>query len=186
MELSAIQCNMDHLLLSFERNTYGELFLKHIEEFDEKGVVPGFDNGVLVKYFNESGTKYEYGAKISRGNKNNMCLLFKEDYEKNNIINQSTVFCSELLNFSDPEDKGVWKAAFGHDDAVMSMVQLEYVKQTLQYILLKQEFDSQKPETESTAYNPYLDMYSWLPSQQFDSIYSFGDNQTSINSNRLR
>ena len=152
IELISIQCNQDHTLLSFERNTYGELFLKHILDFDEKGIYPTFDKSVLVKYFNESGTKFEYGAKITRGNKNDMCILFKEDYEKGYIENLSTVFINELINFSDVEDKGVWKAAFGHDDMVMALVQLEFVKKTLQYTLLKQEFDSFTPDNlESSA-----------------------------------
>jgi len=159
MELTAIQCNINHVLLSFERNTYGELFLKHIEEFEEKNVVPGFDKSVLVKFFNESGTRFEYGVRITRGNKNNYCLLFKEDFEKGRIINQSTVFCNELLNFSDVEDKGVWKAAFGHDDAVMSMIQFEAVKKTIQFTLMKQEFDSMAEHSSDTNYNPYANIY---------------------------
>ena len=193
MELTSIQCDVNKTLLSFERNTYGELFLKHIEDFDEKNAVPGFDKSILVKFFNESGTRFEYGVRISRGNKNNLCLLFKEDFEKGRIMNQSTIFCNELLNFSDTEDKGVWKAAFGHDDAVMSMIQYEAVKKTLQFTLLKQEFDSTAVHPESdTNFNPYGTIYD-DPSQDgaynryvesgFRSIYDFESNETI---NRLR
>ena len=193
MELTSIQCDVNKTLLSFERNTYGELFLKHIEDFDEKNAVPGFDKSILVKFFNESGTRFEYGVRISRGNKNNLCLLFKEDFEKGRIMNQSTIFCNELLNFSDAEDKGVWKAAFGHDDAVMSMIQYEAVKKTLQFTLLKQEFDSIASHPESdTNFNPYGTIYD-DPTQDgtynryvesgFRSIYDFESNETI---NRLR
>jgi len=193
MELTSIQCDINKTLLSFERNTYGELFLKHIEDFDEKNAVPGFDKSILVKFFNESGTRFEYGVRISRGNKNNLCLLFKEDFEKGRIMNQSTIFCNELLNFSDTEDKGVWKAAFGHDDAVMSMIQYEAVKKTLQFTLLKQEFDSMASHPESdTNFNPYGTIYD-DPTQDgtynryvesgFRSIYDFESNETI---NRLR
>lgn len=160
MELCAVQCDSDKCLLSFERNTYGELFLKHIEDFDEKMIVPGFDKSILVKFFNDSGTKFEYGVKITRGNKNNLCILFKEDFEKDRIINKSTIFCNEILNFSDVEDKGVWKAAFGHDDTVMSMIQFEAVKKTIQFTLLKQDFDSTAQQTSSEKnYNPYGVLY---------------------------
>ena len=186
MELASVQCNIDRCLLSFERNTYGELFLKHIEDLDEKGEVPGFDKSILVKYFNESGTRFEYGVRITRGNKNNFCILFKEDFEKGRVINRSTIFCTELLNFSDPEEKGVWKAAFGHDDAVMSMIQLEYVKKTLQYTLLKQEFDSLKESTpQDQTYNPYERVYGLPTPQHYDTIYNFDDVQGS-NVNRLK
>ena len=194
MELCAIQCNSNHTLLSFERNTYGELFLKHIEDFDDKNIIPGFDRSILVKFFNESGTKFEYGVRITRGNKANMCILFKEDYEKNLIINQSTVFCTELLNFSDVEDKGVWKAAFGHDDAVMSMIQYETVKKTLQFTLLKQEFDSMAEHPNGDKnYNPYGTIYDGLDINEtydrfiesgYRSIYDFENSETEKRLNR--
>lgn len=195
MELCAIQCDPNHTLLSFERNTYGELFLKHIEDFDEKNTVSGFDKSVLVKFFNESGTKFEYGVRITRGNKNDYCILFKEDFEKGRIINNNTVFCGELLNFSDVEDKGVWKAAFGHDDSVMSMIQFEAVKKTLQYKLMKQEFDSLASHPNSdTNYNPYSTIYD-DPTQDgtydrfiesgFRSIYDFESNDNMSRLSRL-
>ena len=108
-------------------------------------------------------------------------------------MNQSTVFCNELLNFSDTEDKGVWKAAFGHDDAVMSMIQYEAVKKTLQFTLLKQEFDSTAVHPESdTNFNPYGTIYD-DPTQDgtynryiesgFRSIYDFESGEAI---NRLR
>ena len=195
MELTSILCDINHTLLSFERNTYGELFLKHIEDFEEKGTVPGFDKSILVKFFNDSGTRFEYGVRITRGNKNSMCLLFKEDFEKGRVINQSTVFCNELLNFSDIEDKGVWKAAFGHDDAVMSMIQFEAVKKTLQFTLLKQEFDAtaSHPGGESN-FNPYGTIYDdptrdgvydRFVESGFGSIYDFDINETRNRLNRL-
>ena len=195
MELISIQCNQDHTLLSFERNTYGELFLKHIDDFIDKNTVPEFDKSVLVKFFNESGTKFEYGVRITRGNKNNLCILFKEDFEKGRVINQSTVFCTELLNFSDMEDKGVWKAAFGHDDSVMSMIQFEAVKKTLQYKLMKQEFDSmaEHPNNDKN-YNPYSTIYDNLTlsgaydkfvESGFRSIYDFETNESTERLRRL-
>ena len=185
MELASVQCNIDHCLLSFERNTYGELFLTHIEDFDDKGEIAGFDKSILVKYFNESGTRFEYGVRITRGNKNNFCILFKEDFEKDRVINQSTIFCTELLNFSDPEDKGVWKAAFGHDDAVMSMIQIEFVKKTLQYILMKQDFDSlkEKGEKESRG-NAYADMYRNI-FDTYDNPYNLYQTETNEMTSRL-
>ena len=128
--------------------SWGELFLKHIDGFIDKNEIPGFDKSVLVKYYNDSGTKFEYGVQITRGNKNTTCTLFKEDFEKGNIINTASDFVSELINFADIEGKGVWKAAFGHDDLVMAMIQIEFVKKTIQYIIMRQEFDSITPEEE--------------------------------------
>ena len=196
MELIAIQCDINHTLLSFERNTYGEFFLKLIEELQDE--VPGFDMSCLVKYYNDTNTRFEYGIKISRGNKNTACILFKEDFEKGLIDNKSTVFVTEIGNFTDSEDKGVWKAAFGHDDVVMSMVQVEFVKKTLQYILLKQDFDAQSVMDNDTNYNPYSSMYdSVIPNEfrsgfydgfaesGFRSIYDFERSSNESRLNRL-
>jgi len=195
-ELIAIQCDINHTLLSFERNTYGEFFLKLIEELQDE--IPGFDMSCLVKYYNDTNTRFEYGIKISRGNKNTACILFKEDFEKGLIDNKSTVFVTEIGNFTDSEDKGVWKAAFGHDDVVMSMVQIEFVKKTLQYILLKQDFDAQSVASNDTNYNPYSSMYdSVIPNEfrsgfydgfaesGFRSIYDFERNSNESRLNRL-
>ena len=196
MELIAIQCDINHTLLSFERNTYGEFFLKLIEELQDE--VQGFDMSCLVKYYNDTNTRFEYGIKISRGNKNTACILFKEDFEKGLIDNKSTVFVAEIGNFTDSEDKGVWKAAFGHDDVVMSMVQVEFVKKTLQYILLKQDFDAQAVTDNNTNYNPYSSMYdNMIPSEfrsgfydgfaesGFRSIYDFERSSNESRLNRL-
>ena len=38
---------------------------------------------------------------------------------------------------------GHYKAVFGHDDLVMTMVQMTFVKNTLQYQMMKNDFDSQ-------------------------------------------
>ena len=63
----------------------------------------------------------------------------------------------ELSNFND-DGTGHYKAIFGHDDLVMSAVQLEFVKSTLQYVMLKQEFESTPTNLQidsEDSYNPY-------------------------------
>lgn len=149
--------NMDRILLSFEKNTYGELFFEHMNKFalGNTGLISEkFDTSVYVKYFNENGTKYKYGIKITPGNKTPHCLLFKEDFERDKILNSSTIFMSELTNFSD-DGSGHYKASFGHDDMVMCAVQLEFVKKTLQYKLFREEFESQNNIQKEDVYNPY-------------------------------
>ena len=195
MELISIQCNIGNTLLSFERNTYGEFFLKLIEELQDN--IPAFDMSCLVKYYNDTNTKFEYGVKISRGNKNSACILFKEDFEKGLIQNNSSVFVTEIGNFTDSEDKGVWKAAFGHDDVVMSMIQVEFVKKTLQYIIFKQDFDAQVATDKNTNFNPYPTLYDGIPidfgsgfydgfvESGFKSIYDFERNSNESRLNRL-
>lgn len=140
---TSLYCHPDRSLLSFERNVYGEIFVKQINENIEKNV-PGcknFDESIFVKYYNESGTKYNYGIKITSGNKTTHCMLYKEDYEKDLLINDAVEYMIELNNFSD-NGNGKYAAAFGHDDMVMAEVQLTFVKESLQYKLLKDDFET--------------------------------------------
>ena len=77
-------------------------------------------------------------------------MLFKEDFEAGKIINQSTIYANELLNFCD-DGSGHYAASFGHDDLIMCDVQLQFVKQTLQYKYLKEMVGVSNPE----MFNPY-------------------------------
>ena len=152
-----LMCHPDRILLSFERNVYGEMFVKQMAENTEKNV-PGcrnFDPSVFVKYYNESGTRFHYGIKITSGNKSTHCKLYKEDYEKDLLINDAMQYMIELNNFSD-DGKGHYSAAFGHDDMVMAEVQLTFVRETLQYKLLRDEFESGfELTTPDNIYNPF-------------------------------
>ena len=154
----SMMCNQDRVLLSFERNVYGEIFVNQLLDNSMKNV-PGcinFDPSCLVKYWNESGTKFNYGIKITSGNKSTHCMLYKEDYEKDLLINDSAEYMIELNNFSD-DGNGRYKAAFGHDDMVMAEVQLTFVRETLQYKLFKDEFETSYhvSSTPDTIFNPF-------------------------------
>jgi hypothetical protein len=61
----------------------------------------------------------------------------------------------ELSNFSNNgNDK--FEAAFGHDDMVMTEVQLTFVRETLQYKLLKDEFEAGAViDTPDNIYNAF-------------------------------
>ena len=160
-ELIVYHCDQNKTLLSFEKNTYGDLFHKQLIDNAEKiQHISGFDQSILVRYYNESQTKYVTGIKITSGNKSNHCRLFKESFEKGLIINDSSHMALELGNFNDTGN-GHFKAAFGHDDLVMASVQLEFVKETLQYTLLKNDFDVIQDTDQSSnelIWNPYDDI----------------------------
>lgn len=129
-------CNAEHVLVSFEKNTYGDLFLKYITDEDN------FDSSCLVRYKKDANSKgFTYGVKITSGNKTPSCQLFKEAYERGEIINDSAEFGMELDNFND-DGTGHYKASYGHDDMVMSMIQLVFVRETLQFKLMLQEAES--------------------------------------------
>ena len=79
----------------------------------------------------------------------------KKIFEKELIINDSYQASIELGNFND-DGTGHYKAVFGHDDIIMAMVQLMFVKNTVQYKSLKSDFASLIINAqESTAYNIY-------------------------------
>ena len=160
-ELIVYHCDQNKTLLSFEKNTYGDLFHKQLIDNAEKMQhISGFDQSILIRYYNESQTKYVTGIKITSGNKSNHCRLFKESFEKGLIINNSSHMALELGNFNDTGN-GHYKAAFGHDDLVMASVQLEFVKETLQYTLLKNDFDVIQDTDQSSnelIWNPYDDI----------------------------
>lgn len=156
--------NQEHLLLSYEKNTYGELFYRDLTDNMEKDplIAQRFDPSILVKYFNETGSRYNIGIKITSGNKTTYCLLFKNSYERGKYLFNDTIFMSEISNFTD-DGTGHYKASFGHDDMVMAAMQTEFVRGTLQYKILRGEFTSDSQPVSDTMYNPYD---SFIPYEQ--------------------
>lgn len=148
--LSCLYMNMDRMLLSFELNTYGELFLNCLfDNADKNPRLSNFDRSVIVKYYNDEMTKFKYGIKITAGNKKTSCMLFKESFERNEIIFDDAKFLIQVTNFTD-NGNGKFAAAFGHDDLVMATIQFEFVKQTTQYRIMRNEFN----ETSNTNIQP--------------------------------
>lgn len=144
-------------LISLEYNTYGELFLQNLYDNMDNHleISQKFESSNFVKYYNESGTRYVNGIKITSGNKTSHCLLFKEAYERGIVTNNSSKFMIELDKFCN-DGTNHYKASYGHDDMVMAQVQLEFVKKTLQYKLLRGEFDlNQNTPTNDNIYNPF-------------------------------
>lgn len=175
-----MMCHPDKTLLSYERNTYGDLFLKQMQENYDKNVYgcSNFDISLLVKYYNDNFTHFNYGIKITSGNKTKHCLLFKEQYEHDTISNDSAEFMTELHNFTD-KGGGTYAAVFGHDDLVMSAVQLTFVKETLQYKLLKDDFEeTANAVVPDNIYNAYDELniynqsyYSYEAIDDMNNIY---------------
>lgn len=162
--LCCYYCDFNKLLISFEKNTYGEIFLRQIYDGIENHPVisQNFDPGVLAKYYtNEKKTNFSTGIKVTPGNKTAYCLMFKESYEKDLIQNDSSIYMTELDKFCD-DGTGHFKASFGHDDMVMAMIQLEFVKATLQYKFLKELFDSQISKEDEVYYNAFDDRPQWM------------------------
>lgn len=170
--LYILLCNHNATLISLEYNTYGELFLNYIyHNVDRGGAMSAFDTGCIVRYYKDTGNAFKLGIKITVGNKTPYCLKFKESFESDKIVNTSADFTNELTNFCN-DGKEHYKASFGHDDIVMSTVQLEFVKDTLQYKMMRDEYDTiiwgNAPgleeyfnSTTQGAYEIYNNMYNY-------------------------
>lgn len=159
--------NQNKTLLSHERNTYGDLFYRDILDYTEKHPIIStlFELTILVKYYTDNSNKnYKYGVKITSGNKTDHCLLYKESYETDKYINNSAQYMVELSNFSN-DGTDHYKASFGNDDMVMAAIQTEFVKDTIQYRMMLNEFEyeqdnsSAEQETDATYefWNNYQD-----------------------------
>ena len=176
--------NINNVLLSYEYNTYGELFLRDMIDNSEKdGFISSvFDQSIIVKYYNETGSRFNYGVKLTNGNKTNHCLLFKESFERGDIVNNSTKFLLELLSFTN-DGTNHYKASFGHDDMVMTAVQLEFVKSTLQYKIMRGVYNdySEVNPVDMDIYNPF----DTLPHSYNDYIHEYNE-YTDKNEKRLR
>lgn len=174
-----MMCHPDKTLLSYERNTYGDLFLKQMQENYDKNVYgcSNFDISLLVKYYNDNFTHFNYGIKITSGNKTKHCLLFKEQYEHDIVTIDAAEFMTELNNFTD-KGGGTYAAVFGHDDLVMSAIQLTFVKETLQYKLLKDDFEeTTNIQAPDNIYNPFEAFDTYSPMMTFtDDNYDYYDN----------
>lgn len=170
-------CDQNKTLFSYERNIYGDIMLKQLNENADKNIngCGNFDSSIVVKYYNDSFTHFNYGIKVTSGNKSKYCLLYKEDYERDLIINDSAEFASELNNFVD-KGNGTYAASFGHDDMVMAEVQTSFVKDTLQFKLLKNDFEeSANIELPENLYNPYDNIDEYNPYNSYYDMNQFSD-----------
>ena len=190
--------DINKYLISLEYNLYGELFAKYIIENIEKDPanVHRFNEDVIMKYWNDEMTKYTLGKKITSKTKQLGTSLFKQYFEKCEIINRSTLFLNQVANFTDSKGNGTYAASFGHDDLVMAQLQMVFVIDNPQYKSLCQMFIASLGAVEqSTTYNPYdmsavgtaqLDSQESIM-QQLQSFYNdFDQQQQAFNSNLSR
>ena len=184
-EICCKWCSFDRLLVSIELNMYGELFSKML--FTNRDIyndLSDFDESCLVKYYNKEGNKYTYGIKLNSSNKSIGCKLFKEKIEKDIVENYSTVFLTELENFSDNKGNDTYQASFGHDDVVMAQMQIVFVMQTTQFRYLLEDLESGNNQQES-FYNPYGEMYNYSSYNSYYNINEMLQEEQNSNLNRL-
>ena len=165
--------NINNYLISLEYNLYGELFAKYIIENIEKDPmnVHRFNEDVIMKYWNDEMTKYTLGKKITTKTKQLGTALFKQHFEREEVVNRSLQFMAQISNFSDSKGNGTYAASFGHDDLVMAQLQMAFVFENPQFKSLSQTFIANKGVQEvNSTYNPY-------DTSDFNPMSYFGDLQ---------
>ena len=175
--------DLSNVIVSIEWNTYGALFYNYICLLNETdnfrdslwrfNICKEFDTSVLCYYkkanLNEeiAGIKNKNaktipGIRWSAESKKTGCAMLKMMIEKGELIIRDIVQIGELENFEDKTGSGSYKASYGHDDMMMTLVQLPMVLQTGKY----------KEFIEDISERPKLDSLGELQSQR---DFNFGD-----------
>ena len=141
-EFINIYCHHNRYLYSFESNLYGELWKSNFKQLAEVEFTKNFTMDNFIKFYNETLTRYHYGVQITYKSKQLGCKLFRTAYTKNYIINDSHIFYNELKCFCDKNGNGTYAAIYGHDDTVMSQIQLPLIYDTIQFKDFLEEFIS--------------------------------------------
>jgi len=145
--------NPEHCIYSIEWNTYGALFFQYLMNLNEEefmkeynwrfNINSEFDLNSIIRYtvkfeVNEGGMKVKKtkripGIKFNSTNKVTGCSLLKLDIENGHIIIYDYFTISEIENFEDKNGNGTYAASYGHDDIIMTLVQIPLLKQTPKY-----------------------------------------------------
>lgn len=148
------KADLSNVIVSIEWNTYGALFYNYIcllnetENFKDSlwrfNICKEFDTSVLCHYkksnMNEeiAGIKNKNaktipGIRWTSESKKTGCAMLKMMLEKGELIIRDIIQIGELENFEDKNGSGTYKASYGHDDMIMTLVQLPMVLQTGKY-----------------------------------------------------
>ena len=179
--------NGENCIWSLEWNTYGALFYRLLLDYNETdfdttssyrfNICPG---GLEISNFatykktaldeqiigRGSSSHYIPGIKFTSGNKGTACSMLKTLFEKGQITTRDIVTLGELENFEDKNGNGTYKATYGHDDIIMTFVQVPMVMQTTKYKNLLEDIEEARilgvvnskwnnPNEQQDSINPY-------------------------------
>lgn len=144
----------DRYICSIELNTYGALFETYVLRLNEHEYKPEwnwrfsggteFDYASFVRYKKSNDTEPLPGIKQQNSstvpgirwnssNKPAACMLLKNMIEKDIVRLHDTVCIAELEAFEDKNGKAHYSAAYGHDDLIMTCVQLPKLVETVKF-----------------------------------------------------
>jgi len=168
--------NMERIMYSIEWNTYGGLFFNYLMNLNEPeymkeynwrfNICTELDLNNVVRYkvrfeIDEGGIKVKKvkqipGIKFNGQNKVTACSLFKLLIENNYLRIFDFFTISEIENFEDKNGNGSYEASYGHDDIVMTLVQIPMLQQTAKYKQLCEDLELERQSTVSSeVWNPY-------------------------------
>ena len=193
--------NYERCMWSLEWNTYGALFYRMLmnlneDDFDTEDsyrfniVFDGLELSNFVMYKKtsiddqilgkvKSTSNFIPGIKFTASNKGTACSLLKILFEKEQVDTTDLIALGELENFEDKNGNGTYKATTGHDDLIMTFVQIPMVQQTSKYKSMMEEY------IEATVEESYNN--KWASNQNWDYFGSQVSNpmQEDIYKNRL-
>lgn len=195
--------NREQCLISIEWNTYGALFYQMISNLNETDydvennyrfnlLKPGnedIDLSIVVQYKKGSiddqilgkvkhTSNFVPGIKFTSGNKGTACTLLKMDIEKDLVQVVDLIAVGELENFEDKNGSGTYKASYGHDDIIMTFVQIPMLKQTPKWKDWVEEYETSKISNSidnkwSNQFGPDMDnMYASMPYSLYPQGYN--------------
>ena len=118
--------NLDQTRIVIERNTYGDLFMVHIDNICEH-TNDGFEIPIecYAKFKRNEDAKFEKGIRVNSSNKKIGVAAYQEYMNKKFNIETDDQSIAQIREFGD-DGNGNFKAAVGHDDLVMPEVNLAY------------------------------------------------------------
>ena len=200
--------NGDNCIWSLEWNTYGALFYRILldlneNDYDEESLYrfnmskDGLEMNNFVMYkkssmdeqiigkSNYSNSKFIPGIRLNGSNKPTACSLLKMLFEKHQVDTTDMLTLGELENFEDKNGNGTYKASYGHDDIIMTFVQIPMVQQSLKYKNLLEEMEEAiiTGRINNKWMNPYQetnDLFLNSPFNQMDTLDMQYDGQFDI------
>lgn len=150
-------------VLSIEYNIFGELYIRTLKDLIDKDPVNymTFNEDNIIKYYKKDGDGgFLMGVRMTSATKTVATTLFKFMFEKGYIINESMQFLNELTCFCDNKNNGTYQASYGHDDLVMSQLQLTLAMDTprfreMIYLMSTQDDINMNDYQEYNLYNIY-------------------------------
>jgi hypothetical protein len=153
--LMSVILDQQNTIISIEWNTYGALFYNYLLNLNESDYQPEtiwrfqfgqeIDSSIICQYnkgdMNEDiaglrsfkNMKTIPGMRWTGESKKTGCALLKMMLENAEITITDIIQIGELENFEDKTGNGSYKASFGHDDMMMTLVQIPMMKQTAKF-----------------------------------------------------